>query len=264
MKRLGNDIYIQRGEVLTLDFAVTNAKGDPFMVFQKWKNPYLVFTVSSSQYKQDGDYREVHWLDLVYRYEQQDDGTLKLELFKRFIGTEVLYGYDFVIGDIQKNYPHIKFDHNDSDFDVQNYLFYSVSDDGEKVYRFVSSYTIDDDDIISVVWEEYNFRIVMQFDTEKWVEQRYLLDVKLLAGQSVKEYLIGILDSQGVDYTNPESWGDMEWEKYIASIKDVEIQKCVRHLYDSGVPLMPDYDTMDVILSPTNVFVNVNLQGGMV
>ena len=52
MKILGNDVHIQKGEIWSLDFDVTNSKGDPYMIFKGLRNPYMVITVALSRYEQ--------------------------------------------------------------------------------------------------------------------------------------------------------------------------------------------------------------------
>ena len=58
MRMIGNEVYIQRGETWSLDFAVTNDKGHPYVVLKNWPNPYLAITVAAALYEQRGDFRE--------------------------------------------------------------------------------------------------------------------------------------------------------------------------------------------------------------
>ena len=37
----------------------------------------------------------------------------------------------------------------------------------------------------------------------------------------------------------------------------------MQDLYDSGVPLMPNYDTKSIILQPTKLYVSTDIQGGI-
>ena len=178
MKMVGNEIYIQRGETWSLDFAVRSEKGHPLMLFKGWKNPYLVITVTNSAYPQNGIFKMTYWLDLDKHYEEQNDGSLKEVPVKRFIATEPLYVETFDESQILSLYTKIKNDAQ-SDFDITNYLFYTEID-GENIYRYVER------DKGVFVWIDYDFRIVKHFTTKDWLEQKYLYDIKLLAGDAIE------------------------------------------------------------------------------
>lgn len=384
MKILGNDVYIQRGETWSLDFDVTNAKGDPFMLFKAWQNPYLAITVTAARYAQKGDFRRTWWLDLKKRYVEQVDGSFVQMPMKMFIGTEALPIDNFSIADViatygKSNGGRIVID-KDSDFDVTNYLFFvDAKSDGNKVYKYVSDYTVGptyrlmfqewsddatytsgdlvlymstiycvtatttagetpvsddgtpnphfiamnvdifftvdapyersniysagdvviynndvyvvnkrtrnaptanadwirlnstsyaqvDNGVVSETWEEYNFRVVKQFDTKEWTEQRFLFDIKVLAGQSVVENIYAVLEQEGDDMSDVgdlNEWSDQQIQSYINQISDKATREELQAIYDSGMPLMPSYDTKALILEPTNLYVSSNIQGGL-
>lgn len=90
MKKIGNEIYVQRGENWSLDFNITNKKGDPYMLLKEWNNPYLAITVTAARYEQEGDFRQTYWLDLNNRWVEKNDGTTVLEPIKKFMSTEAL------------------------------------------------------------------------------------------------------------------------------------------------------------------------------
>lgn len=384
MKILGNDVYIQRGETWSLDFDVRNAKGDPFMLFKAWQNPYLAITVTAARYAQKGDFRRTWWLDLKKRYVEQVDGSFVQVPMKMFIGTEALPITNFSIADViatygQSNGGRIVIDKN-SDFDVTNYLFFvDAKSDGNKIYKFVSDYTVGpvynlrflewsddaryiagslvlymstlycaktnvdpgivpagddgtpswafvpmnvdivftvdtpyenshtysvgdvviynngvyvankqtanaptanadwirlnsgyyvqvDDGVVGETWEEYNFRVIKQFDTKEWTEQGFLFDIKVLAGQSVAENVYATLEQEGDDMSDagdPNEWSDQQMQSYINQISDKATREKLQAIYDSGMPLMPSYDTKALILEPTNLYVSSNIQGGL-
>lgn len=111
-------------------------------------------------------------------------------------------------------------------------------------------------------WYDYNFRVVKQFNTKDWTEQTYLYDAKVLAGESVAEHVYGILLSEGDDV--PElPWTDAELQEQIKLISDWRVRKEMQELYDSGMPIMPTYDTKSIILEPKKLFVSANIQGGV-
>lgn len=238
MRLFGNDIYVQSGERFSLDFEVTNEKGDPYMLFNKWENPYLAITIASARYEQPGDFRRTYWLDLVN--------------FKRFISTEALPVTAFSIADVISAYPNIK-DEAANDFDVTNYLF-SVSDNGKKTYKHVER------DGTAEVWTEYAFRIVKHFTTRDMIEQSYLLDMKVLAGESIKEH---IAELAGLDRATANEWSDGATRAAIESIEDVTVKAVMQELFDDGAPLMPMFDIESVVLKRVNLYVSSNIQGGV-
>lgn len=256
MRMIGNEIYIQRGEKFSLDFAVRNAKGDPFMIFSRWENPYLAITVTAALYEQEGDYRETKWLDLSERWVEQSDGSLVLAPIKTFIGTEALYLSAFEVSEALSNYGVAKGGKivNDptSDFHIGNYLFFvDENDDGNRVYKYYDS--------TANTWIDYDFRVITSFETKDWMEQSYLYDIKLLAGESVEEHLAGLLET-----TVPEEgWSDSEFKELIDSIEDDAVRAEMLEYYENGMPLMLDYDTKALILEPTRIYVSVNIQGGV-
>ena len=280
MKMIGNEVYIQRGETWSLDFAVTNDKGHPFTVLKNWPNPYLAITVTAALYEQEGDFRETYWLDLHKRYVEQYDGSMRLDGLKRFTSGEALFlPNGFYAADALEYYGirtssgKIVLD-IDSDFDITNFLFYADPDsDGNCQYKYIKHYELDGDgeslDLDDngnelVEWEDYDFRVIKQFVTKNWMEQGYFFDVKVLAGESVQEHLMGILDGQRTPYEeNGNLWSNEDWISYINAIKDDDTRAEMQQLYDDGAPLMPTYDTKSLLLEPTPIYVSANIQGGV-
>ena len=269
MRMIGNEVHIQRGETWSLDFSVRNKDGHPYPILKNWDTPYIAITVTAALYEQEGDYRETHWLDLSNRYIQRADGTYVLTPLKRFTSTEVLYLPDeFSTNEVmsyygQDNGGKLVID-KDNDFDITNFLFFrDPQKNGNYEYKYIKSYTTNSSgDIIDEEWESYNLRVVDSFITRDWMEQGYLFDVKLLAGMSLQEYLMGILLGQGV-MTKTGDWNNEDWDVYISQIIDPALREKVERLYDEGAPLLPTFDTKSVILEPTPLFVSVNLQGGV-
>lgn len=274
---IGDEVYLQRGEIWSLDFEVVDRKGHPLAILNNWKNPYITITVAASLYEQKGDYRETYWLDLERRWVETETGETYAEPLKRFTSTEVLpidYAptatddMGFSIGNVLAVYGASKGGNivldTDSDFDVTNFLFFvDPLSDGNYTYAYVESYTLDDTgDIIDEVWKEYNFRIIKRFTTRDWMEQGYFYDIKIVAGESVQEHVTKILETQGISDISTSMWSESEWENYLSMIEDTEIREEMLQRYDDGAPLMPEFDTESVLLPPTPIYVSVNLQGG--
>lgn len=262
MKTLGNDIYIQRGETWSLDFEVTNSNGDPYMLFKEWKNPYLAITVTAARYEQKGDFRRTWWLDMDNRWVEKEDGTFEIIPMKRFTETNALYTEYHTITQVVSVYDRVILD-KESPFDVTNFLFYTDSDsDDTRVYKYVKDYTLKGDAVEDEVWEEYNFRLIKQFTTKDWIEQNYWFDIKILAGESVEEYVRAKLVSQGETEIPALPWTDVDTLTQIKRISDKTTRKWVQEIFDSGQPLMPDFDTKNLVLYPTKLTVSTNIQGG--
>ena len=272
MKMVGNEVYIQRGEIWSLDFEVVDRKGHPIAVLREWRNPYIAISVAASLYEQKGDYRETYWLDLNAGWVENEKGEIGLELIprKRFTSAEALplNTTKFAINEILATYGiekggNIVLDKT-SDFDVTNFLFYiDPLNDGNYVYKFVKDYTLDNDNDVDIqVWEEYDFRIVKHFTTRDWMEQSYYYDVKIVTGETVQEHVTGILTSQGVTDISTDTWTENDWNSYLDMIEDESIREEMQGLYDEGAPLMPDFETQSILLEPTPIYVSVNLQGG--
>lgn len=263
MKILGNDIYIQRGETWSLDFDIMNDKGDPYMIFKQWQNPYLAITVTAARYEQKGDYRHTYWLDLSNGLVEQNPDTHEYETtpIKKFISTEALYLSDFSLADVRALYGDtITISDANSDFYVSNYLFFvDPRSDGNRIYKYFAGMGERANEELYEMWVEYRFRVVKQFDTKSWIEQGYLFDMKLLAGESVREHVAAIIGAEG----NPNNWSDEQMQAAIDDIEDEAVRLEMQELYDSGAPLMPTYDTKSLILQPTNLYVSANIQGGV-
>lgn len=266
MRMVGNDVYIQRGEDWTLDFSVVTKKGQPFTVLRVWDNPYLAITVAAALYEQPGDYRETYWLDLTNRWVENEDGSMSLSAIKKFTSGDALYISNFAVNEALAQYGD-RITMDGGDFDVSNYLFYSdPNSDGNYVYKYVN-YTADRDGVIvNEEWIDYEFRVIKQFSTKNWMEQGYLFDVKLLAGESIYEFIARELYTQNTDYDEFDAtggWNDEKTQEYINLIVDETARTNAQYTFDEGMPLMPDYDTKMLILDPTRLYVSVNIQGGV-
>lgn len=200
MRQVGNDIYIQRRESFALDFAVHDTTGAPLLVFKKWENPHLVITVASASDGLKHEEPRVYWLDLQHCYQELSTGQIVEGTgLKTFIGTEPLYIAVRSLADIWRAYikdgaTRMVFDKG-SDFDVTNWLFY-CDEDGTRRYMYISdyedgAYTPGDDeptfDDSLVTWEDYDFRVVKQFATDDWNENKYVYDIKLVSGVSLAD-----------------------------------------------------------------------------
>lgn len=254
MRYVGRDIYIQRGETFTLDFEVVNAKGDPLMLFKKWPNPYLVITVSNSLYEQEGDMCKVYWLDLSKIYVQDAQGNLEEKPFKSFIVTEPLYLPNFNVPDALHLYESKIVTDVNSEFDICNFLF-TNEQDGIKKYKYVKSYTGTAGAITDEVWEDYKFRILKCFDTNDWTEQTYICDMKIVCGDTLKDYVANCLKREGKEFSGTVSQSEID------KIEDAESKVAAQSVFDSGAPLTSTRYTVCPI-DTLKIIVGANARGG--
>lgn len=265
MKTLGNEIFIQRGELWSLDFEVTNKKGDPFMSFEQWKNEYLVITITAARYEQKDNFRQSWWLDLNNRWVEKEDGSFVIIPMKKFVGTEALYTESHTIEDILAIYTKITANGDvTSSFDITKYLFF-VDDDAnnKRIYKYLKEYTLDNEgNILTEEWEEYNFRIIKQFDTKDWIERNYLFDMKIVSGESLQEHVHGLLLQEELPELPSLPWTNAILQKQINLITDTEKRNELQNLFNEGVPLMPSFDTNSVIVGPTKLTVGTDIMGG--
>ena len=254
MKILGDTIFIQKGETWSLDFQLENANGKPFCIPNIWRNPYLLIRVSNSLYEQSGAVQYNYWLDLSD--------------VKRFTGSDALYvppyqsdkDKPFAISEVMSKYNKSIVLDKTKDNDITNYLFCTDPDnDGKLVYKYVEDYTLDSNgDVTEEYWTEYNCRFVKYFNTRNWTEHYYYYDAIFVSGVSVLEHLNSILIRDGLSELISDTNTEIIREA-IASLKNEEERKYIGEIFESGVPLMPEYDSKVVVWSPKNIIVDVDL-----
>lgn len=262
MKSLGNEIFVQKGETWSLDFEITTDKGDPFMLFKGWRNPYLVMTLTAARYEQKGNFRQSWWLDIDKAFVEKADGSMELVPMKRFVYTKPLYTEDFNIETILTIYDNFTANGDKTNTsDITNYLFYQ-DNHGEKLYKYVKDYTLNAENNVSgEEWEEYNFRIIKQFSTENWIEQNYLFDIRILAGESLEEHVYNYLLSNNITVNMAETQEELQTQ--INQITDTNKKKEMQKLFDEGWPLFPNFDANLILLNPTKLNVSANIMGGI-
>ena len=271
MKRVGNDFYIQRGETFVLDFAVTNKKGDPLMIPVIFKNPYLIITVTSARYSQNGAIRENHWLNLSERIQfldgEKDTDKVVYEEIKKFIVTEALPVDVFDVDDILKLYRDTGIsDNQQSEFGIDKFLFFTTDDTGKNIYKYVESFkqelvegqiTYTDE-----VWKDYDFRVLKEFVTSDWTEKDYIMDIKLVDGETLYEFVESVLKSEGNIENVTDILTDEQLSDCIDMIEDEDTRNYARRVLESGAPLMPNYNTKLVISKNMHVYVSADTQEG--
>jgi len=157
MRTLGTTLIVNRGETFSLTRKAFNFDGTPIILSNNLINPYLVITVSSTNYPQEGKYVKKIWYSLSE--------------YSKFASTE-----PYLV--IQIDTPP------DGDVAYQR-VYYIVDDDGEKQYYYYDGTSM----------LEYYFEFTVQFlndYTKDWVEQEYSYSVVLCDGTRMYDFLLGI------------------------------------------------------------------------
>lgn len=230
MQIFNNEITVHRNETFTIDNYIVARDGAPYIVSKQWDNPYLLITVASSRYEQEGRYIRNWWLDL-------DKGfTVSGELYTlpRFNSTNP--------------YKISNFNQLPDGFAADDVVFYTEDSLGNRTYKRY--------DVATSSFVNYEFRVVKSFTHEEvkdWVEQNYMYSIQLVAGNSVEDYLSQLCEDNDIDPTD-KSVETMAEDLTAAEIdiSDIDITK----------PLL-DYSAVQMILKPTRLTVLSDSKGGM-
>lgn len=153
-----------------------------------------------------------------------------------------------------------------ADYELQLYTISNNTSFGISIEIAVAStlYTnkIEEEHTEDEDWVEYSLRVIKAFDTKEWVEQGYLYDIKVLAGELVEESVHDYLINEGKEVPDLP-WSDEELQEQIERIDNAEMRVYYQGIYDTGMPLMPTYDTKLLVLMPTNLYVSANIQKGI-
>lgn len=266
MKKLGDEIFVQRGEKWTLDFEIRNEDGDPFVVLSSMQNPYCLITVTNADYSQQEEYRESYWLDLSNSYKENIDGSLVQVETKKFAISDVLKLSTWSVNEAISLYGSL---YGVNQTNIFDYLFGIVQKDGTKLYSYVVDYSNNP----AATYEQwynvnanglsmgdgtgYKFQVMYTFDTKDWTAQNYLLDIKIVSGQTLRENLTAYLTDRGITVSS-----NTDMEQMIELVDDEKDREFYQLFYLSGQPLMNDYDTNIVVLEPTKLTVSTNIQRG--
>lgn len=223
METVGLKIYITRGESFTVDFSVKDKTGRPYIVLNKIQNPYLKITVASDKYNSSNNYVKTWWLDLANGYDENGE-HIELPRFSSVEPKEVNS-----INEV-----------GNADIDGEHYLYRVIGDD---------KYYYKDDSV-----KEYNFRILKSFlsgTTSEWIEKQYTYDIKLVGGQTVKDYVQGLVRAHELIPS------DTPIESDLNSLLNLFVghEELLEGVYLDGRPLQ-SIDINQDILKPTQIFVS--------
>lgn len=220
----GNEMTVFRGETFSIDRTVRNRDGTPFIVSNKYNNPYVLITVASSTLGRSDVYKANWWLSL--------------EDLPRF-------GYTRPV-EIDK------FDTDQTALVGHEPLEYLYCVDGDKGYEY--KYFDEDKN-----WHKYEFRIIHHFlheITKDWVEGTYLYSIRLVAGQSMLDHL-RVLYRALFNEDAPEA---CTVEELYTIVKQKD-SRLVENLVLSRP--IANFEVVQDILSPSKLTVLPDLNGGL-
>lgn len=186
MKIYADRIQVERGESWSYDVYFQNRDGSPFIVSSQLQNAYILVTVASSKYTQNGRYIANFWNKVSDGY-PTFYSTQVFELTGETIPTP----QDGLDGDTKAIILSLA----DKGVDYSNFCVYKwVDANGEAQYKYWNG----------VEYEDYDFHFVQAFPTDitqEWIEQSYVFAIKLLGGKlsdNVEETGRPLVTSEGV------------------------------------------------------------------
>ena len=170
MRVYADRIQVERGEEWTYDVYFQNRDGSPYIVSNQLTNPYILVTIASSKYTQNGRYIANFWNSVTEAY-HTFYCTQPIELSGSTMPTPENGLSPEIIQDIQaKNQTY------------STYAVYKwVDTNGVAQYKYWNG----------TAYEDYDFHFVMTFPTDitnQWIEQNYVFGVKLVAGIANADY----------------------------------------------------------------------------
>lgn len=170
MRVYADRIQVERGEEWTYDVYFQNRDGSPYIVSSKLTNPYILVTIASSKYTQNGRYIANFWNSVTEGY-YTFYCTQPIELSGNTIPTPE-----------QGLSPEIQADIQAKGCTFSNYCVYKwVDPNGVAQYKRWTG----------TAYEDYSFHFVITFPTDitnEWIEQNYVFGVKLVGGTANAEY----------------------------------------------------------------------------
>ena len=153
MMLLGKTIQTYRGETFGLSMEILNKDGVPYTPLIRWKNPYLLFQVRSSQFDEKNHGHIYNfWLDLS-TYPKFKSNT-----------PEFIDGYELPEeGELQT-------------------LYYMLNEDGVREYYYYDG----------TQWKEYSFVVTHYFlnvFTKDWIQSTWWYTISIVTGELMKPYL---------------------------------------------------------------------------
>ena len=162
MRVVGNKLITRRNRPDMVNFLLEYENGDPFVILSGWDNPYLVMTITSSRYAQEGRYMKSWWVPL------KDEDYVKVEetTIEEVLGDELGEPIQSPADDMNKNRKR----------------FVKTGPKSFWYSDMVSSSEGPVADWISINPAVYIKIAFTPQDTAEWIEQDYRWDCSIMAG----------------------------------------------------------------------------------
>lgn len=250
MKLIGDTINVTQGEKFTIDMSLESIKGHPLLVYNNWRNPFLLLSIASLENPTNDSQNFRYWLDLTTIYVENSSGVVSSTTLKKFVSTEALEIPEFyttnVVSNLQSQYSFI------TSTNVSDYLFcVDEAGDGEFTYKYYNGTS----------WIEYFFRFLKEIDTSGWPSGNYYYMLSMVCGESLPNAVESWLISEGKSAQEAAT----TWENIttkIALVADETKRAEFEALLASGKPLMDRVDLSMTLLDKKSIFVKPNLEGG--
>ena len=170
MRIYADRIQVERGEEWTYDVYFQNRDGSPYIVSNQLTNPYILVTIASSKYTQNGRYIANFWNKVT-------------EAYKTFYCTQPIELTGSTMPTPENGLsPEIQADIVAKNQTYSTYAVYKwVDPNGVAQYKYWNG----------TAYEDYDFHFVMTFPTDitnEWIEQNYVFGVKLVGGTANADY----------------------------------------------------------------------------
>lgn len=172
MRVYADRIQVERGEEWTYDVYFQNRDGSPYIVSNQLTNPYILVTIASSKYTQNGRYIANFWNKVT-------------EAYHTFYCTQPIELSGITMPTPEEGLSReIQLDIQAKHQTFGTYAVYKwVDTNGAAQYKRWNDDT--------AAYEDYDFHFVMTFPTDitnQWIEQNYVFGVKLVAGTANADY----------------------------------------------------------------------------
>ena len=172
MRVYADRIQVERGEEWTYDVYFQNRDGSPYIVSNQLTNPYILVTIASSKYTQNGRYIANFWNNVT-------------EAYKTFYCTQPIELTGATMPTPENGLSReIQDDITAKNQTYSTYAVYKwVDPNGVAQYKYWNEDT--------AAYEDYDFHLVMTFPTDitnEWIEQNYVFGVKLVGGIANADY----------------------------------------------------------------------------
>lgn len=151
-------IEVERGETWTYDVDIVNNDGSPFVISNKFVNPYFLLTVSYTKYSMHGRYLKNYWCPV-------DDTYLRFYVTTPIeLANQTMSPSQALTGALLEQYTrHINGGGTESNFAIYkingNYYYWNGTSYEEYITPFTITFPYSD----TITWIEQEYEFAMKF-----------------------------------------------------------------------------------------------------